>query len=56
MPKYPEVAANVASNLLPVGLIDAQDVSNAVLLLASDASRYITGLQMTVDAGFTSKV
>jgi NAD(P)-dependent dehydrogenase (short-subunit alcohol dehydrogenase family) len=27
------------------------DISNAVLFLASDESRYITGLPVTVDAG-----
>lgn len=27
------------------------DISEAVLYLASDASRYVTGLQMKVDAG-----
>ena len=41
----------MASNLLPVGLIDAQDVSNAVLLLASDAGAGITGALLNVDGG-----
>ena len=30
------------------------DISNAVLFLASDESRYVTGLTMTVDAGATA--
>jgi len=38
-------------NLLPIPWIDARDVSNAVLFLASDESRYVTGLRMSVDAG-----
>jgi SDR family mycofactocin-dependent oxidoreductase len=38
-------------NALPVDMIEAVDVSNAVLYLASDESRYITGLQLKVDAG-----
>jgi NAD(P)-dependent dehydrogenase (short-subunit alcohol dehydrogenase family) len=30
-------------------------VSNAVLFLASDEARFVTGLQFTVDAGSTTK-
>jgi SDR family mycofactocin-dependent oxidoreductase len=40
-------------NSLPVELMDPADVSNAVLWLASDESRYTTGLCLTVDAGNT---
>jgi SDR family mycofactocin-dependent oxidoreductase len=40
-------------NLLPVALIQPEDVSNAVVFLASDESRYITASAMTVDAGIT---
>jgi SDR family mycofactocin-dependent oxidoreductase len=36
---------------LPTPYIEAQDVSNAVVFLASDESRYVTGLQFKVDAG-----
>ena len=36
---------------LPVNTIDPVDISEAVLYLASDASRYVTGLQLRVDAG-----
>jgi SDR family mycofactocin-dependent oxidoreductase len=38
-------------NLLPVPLIEPIDVSNAVLFLASDEARYITGVTLPVDAG-----
>ncbi|OBA64804.1 3-ketoacyl-ACP reductase [Mycobacterium sp. 1100029.7] len=38
-------------HVLPVGWVEAIDISNAVLFLASDESRYITGLPVTVDAG-----
>jgi SDR family mycofactocin-dependent oxidoreductase len=43
-----------AVNALPVPWVEAVDVSNAVLYLASDESRYVTGLTMTVDAGATA--
>jgi NAD(P)-dependent dehydrogenase (short-subunit alcohol dehydrogenase family) len=33
--------------------VDARDISNAVLFLASDEARYVTGLEFTVDAGNT---
>ncbi|BDB45014.1 MULTISPECIES: mycofactocin-coupled SDR family oxidoreductase [Mycobacterium] len=36
---------------LPVPWVDAQDISNAVLFLASDEARYITGVTLPVDAG-----
>lgn len=36
---------------LPVNTIPPADISEAVLFLASDASRYITGQQLKVDAG-----
>lgn len=35
--------------------VEPRDVSNAVLFLASDEARYVTGLQFTVDAGSTNK-
>jgi NAD(P)-dependent dehydrogenase (short-subunit alcohol dehydrogenase family) len=40
-------------NSLPVAMLDARDVSNAVLFLASDEARYVTGLEFTIDAGAT---
>jgi SDR family mycofactocin-dependent oxidoreductase len=40
-------------NALPVESVDARDISNAVLFLASDEARYVTGLEFTVDAGNT---
>jgi len=41
----------VLTNLLPVQLLDSQDVANAALWLATDEARYITGQKMKVDAG-----
>jgi SDR family mycofactocin-dependent oxidoreductase len=40
-------------NALPIVLADAIDISNAVLFLVSDESRYVTGLEFKVDAGVT---
>ncbi len=42
-------------NSLPVDLISAADISNAVLFLASDEAKYVTGLTMTVDAGASAR-
>jgi (+)-trans-carveol dehydrogenase len=38
-------------HVLPVGWVEPADISNAVLFLASDEARYVTGLTLTVDAG-----
>jgi (+)-trans-carveol dehydrogenase len=38
-------------HVLPIGWVEPVDISNAVLFLASDESRYITGVTLTVDAG-----
>ena len=43
----------IYQNALPVQVVDATDVSNAVLFLVSDESRHVTGLQFKVDAGVT---
>jgi SDR family mycofactocin-dependent oxidoreductase len=45
--------APIFGNALPTQLIEPVDVSNAVLFLVSDESRYVTGLQFKVDAGVT---
>ena len=47
-------AANI-ENLLPVSIIEAVDISNAIVWLASDEARYVTGVSLPVDAGFTQK-
>jgi SDR family mycofactocin-dependent oxidoreductase len=43
-------------NVLPVDMIDAIDVSNAIAFLVSDQGRYVTGQTFAVDAGFTVRV
>jgi NAD(P)-dependent dehydrogenase (short-subunit alcohol dehydrogenase family) len=46
---------SIFMNSLPVELVEPEDISNAVLFLASDEARYVTGLTMTVDAGATAR-
>jgi len=41
---------------LPVDFVEPEDVANAVLFLASDESRYVTGVTMQIDAGFYTRV
>jgi len=36
---------------MPIPYVEPEDISNAVLWLASDESRYVTGMQLRVDAG-----
>jgi (+)-trans-carveol dehydrogenase len=38
-------------NVLPVPWVEPVDISNAILFLASDEARYITGVTLPVDAG-----
>ena len=47
------LAATGMQNALPVELIEASDVTNAILWLVSDAARYITGVALPVDAGIS---
>jgi NAD(P)-dependent dehydrogenase (short-subunit alcohol dehydrogenase family) len=46
-------AAGALTNLLPVQLVESVDVSNAIVWLVSDDARYVTGVTLPVDAGFT---
>jgi SDR family mycofactocin-dependent oxidoreductase len=52
-----EQAAEVfqSTNALPIPWVEPVDISNAVLYLASDDSRYVTGTELKVDAGYTVK-
>jgi SDR family mycofactocin-dependent oxidoreductase len=49
-------ACQGAMNTLPVPWVDAVDISNGVVWLASDAARYVTGIALPIDAGALSKV
>ena len=50
-----EIAEASAGNLLPVPWIEAEDVANAVLYLASDKARFVTGSQFVIDAGLLTR-
>jgi (+)-trans-carveol dehydrogenase len=47
--------ALVDVNALPIKWVESVDVSNAVVFLASDEARYITGVALPVDAGVVIK-
>jgi (+)-trans-carveol dehydrogenase len=46
-------ASNLA--LLPTPWVEPEDIANAVLWLASDESRFVTGVELPVDAGWHVK-
>ena len=50
-----EVAERSAGNLLPVPWNEPEDVAQAVVYLASDKARYITGSQFVIDAGLLTR-
>ncbi len=50
-----EVAERSAGNLLPVPWIEPEDVANAVLYLASQRARYVTGAAFVIDAGLLTR-
>jgi SDR family mycofactocin-dependent oxidoreductase len=48
-------APGAMGNALPVEVLHADDIANAVAWLVSDQARYITGVTLPVDAGFLNK-
>lgn len=55
-PTREDAADGFASlNALPIPWVEPVDISNAVLFLASDEARYITGVTLPVDAGMSIK-
>lgn len=42
-------------NALPTPWVEVDDVTNAVMFLASDEGRYVTGIALPVDAGYAVK-
>lgn len=47
--------AAMIANLMPVEMLETVDISNAVLYLVGDAGRYVSGVTLPVDAGFSAK-
>src|SRR6204780_2394689 len=47
--------SNAMANALPVPMVEPVDISNAIVWLVSDDARYVTGVTLPVDAGFTNK-
>jgi len=43
-------------NPMPVEMLEPGDISNAVVFLASDEAKWITGVTLPVDAGFCNKL
>lgn len=50
------IDVSTSTHALPIPWVQSEDVSNAVLFLASDEARYITGVALPVDAGLLAKV
>jgi len=50
-----EIAERSAGNLLPVPWVETVDVVGALLYLAPDGARYVTGTQLVVDAGLLTR-
>ena len=50
-----EIAERSAGNLLPVPWIEPRDVAEAVLYLAGESGRYITGTTLVLDAGLLTR-
>ena len=52
---HPEIADRM-TNILPVPALEPEDISNAIAWLVSDEARYVTGIVLPVDAGFSARV
>ena len=50
-----EIAERSAGNLINVPWVEAEDVANAVVFLASERSRFVTGSQFVLDAGLLTR-
>ena len=50
-----QIAERSAGNLLPVPWIEPEDVAAAVVFLASDQARFVTGSSFVLDAGLLTR-
>jgi SDR family mycofactocin-dependent oxidoreductase len=50
-----QIAERSAGNLLPVPWIEPEDVAQAVLYLASERARFMTGAELVLDAGLLTR-
>jgi NAD(P)-dependent dehydrogenase (short-subunit alcohol dehydrogenase family) len=46
-------ALSAMQNLLPVPMLQPDDIAGAVAWLVSDEAKYLTGVSLPIDAGFT---
>ena len=53
MAARPDSNVSAMQNALPISILDAEDIANAVAYLVSDEAQFITGTQWALDAGFT---
>jgi NAD(P)-dependent dehydrogenase (short-subunit alcohol dehydrogenase family) len=52
--EHPEFG-DMMQNLLPVPLIDASDITAAIMYLCGNSGRYVTGTALQIDAGVVLK-
>jgi len=52
--KHPRLG-ELMGNLLPIGVVEPEDITEAILYLVSDSGRYVTGVALPVDAGHLIK-
>lgn len=52
---YPDGGPHL-QNPMPVSLLEPEDISATISYLVSDAAKYVTGVTLPVDAGFTNKL
>jgi SDR family mycofactocin-dependent oxidoreductase len=51
---FPDAISSL-TNMLPVEMLEPRDISDAIVFLVSDHAKYITGVTLPVDAGFSAK-
>jgi NAD(P)-dependent dehydrogenase (short-subunit alcohol dehydrogenase family) len=52
---FDDIRISHLTSLHPLGLGDPEDVANPIAFLLSDASRWMTGVIVNVDGGFTAQ-